>query len=138
MKTRHVIAATSALAVGLLTACGGGSGSTSGGSTAAGPGASCDGKINGPVTIKIASHANNDTTKPVNPIKVYQELIDQFNATVGKQKGVTAQLVSYPETAYEKGLTAAIQAGRTPDVVEVDAPFVGSFAYNDVIQTLCS
>lgn len=138
MKTRHVIAVTSALAVGLLTACGGGSGSTSGGSTSAGSGASCDGKISGPVTIKIASRANNDTTKPVNPIKVYQELIDQFNATVGKQKGVTAQLVSYPETAYEKGLTAAIQAGRTPDVVEVDAPFVGSFAYNDVIQPLGS
>ncbi|HET9658419.1 MAG TPA: extracellular solute-binding protein [Kineosporiaceae bacterium] len=139
MNTRRVIAVTSVVAVGLLPACGRSTDSTPdssghGASTAAG--AACDGKIDGPVTITIATHANNDTTKPVNPIRVYQDLITQFNAGVGKAKGITAQLVSYPETAYEKGLTAALQSGKTPDVVEVDAPFVGSFAYNQVIRPL--
>lgn len=132
MPAKPVIAITSALAVGLLAACGGGTSSTSGASAPSG----CDGKVSGPITIKVATHANNDTTKPVNPITVYQDLVDQFNASVGKQQGITAELVSYPETGYEKGLTAAVQAGTAPDVEEVDAPFIGSFAWSDVIQPL--
>lgn len=142
MTFRRNAAVTCLVAVGLLavSACNGSADSASSGGTtgadADAAGSPCDGKIDGPVTISIATRANNDTTKPVNPIKVYQDLIAQFNNTVGQDKGITADIVSYPETAYEKGLTAAIQSGRTPDVVEVDAPFVGSFAYHDVIRPL--
>jgi multiple sugar transport system substrate-binding protein len=133
MHAKPVIAVISVVAVGLLTACGGDSSSSPDGASAS---SGCDGKVAGPITIKVATHANNDTTKPVNPIKVYQDLVGQFNASVGKQKGITAELVSYPEAGYEKGLTAAVQAGTPPDVDEVDAPFVGSFAWSDVIQPL--
>ena len=133
MLLSRVTIATSAvivIAVGLLAAC------TNTAPTPAGTAAlaGCDGKVNGPITIKVATHAKNDTTAPVNPIKVYKDLVDTFNTTVGKDKGITVELVNYGEKAYEQGLIAAVQSGAAPDVDEVDAPFIGQFAYNDVIQ----
>lgn len=72
----------------------------------------CDGTIEGPVTLSLATHARNDTTVPVNPRKVYQDLVDEFNNTVGKQKQITVKIVDFGEQAYEQGVTAAVQALR--------------------------
>jgi multiple sugar transport system substrate-binding protein len=137
MRNKGLVALSASLVVGLLAACGSGSaGQSSSAAGSSGASTGCDGKISGPVTIKITTHAVNDPKRNPNPIKIYQDVIDTFNATVGKQKGITAEVVSFSENAYEKQLTAAIQAGQTPDAVEVDAPFVGSFAYQDVIKPL--
>jgi multiple sugar transport system substrate-binding protein len=134
-RKTNAAAATFALVALAVTGCGG-EGSPDASRSASSAGASCDGKINGPVTIKIATHARNDTLAPVNPRKVYQDLVDEFNATVGKQKQVTAQIVDLGEQAYEQALTASVQKGNAPDVAEVDAPFIGSYAYTDLIQPL--
>jgi multiple sugar transport system substrate-binding protein len=106
--------------------------------TASATSADCDGRIDGPVTITIATHAQKDAANPGNPLRVYQDLIAEFNATVGRANGVTAKLVEFGETGYEKGLTAAVREGSAPDVDEVDAPFVGNFAYNGIIAPLGS
>lgn len=96
----------------------------------------CRGERGIPATITVAVHAQDDASQPVNPIGVYRTLIRRFNETVGKERGIRAELVDYPETAYENGLARAIRSGRTPDVLEVDAPFLGRFAYDGFIQPL--
>lgn len=100
--------------------------------------AECDGKVDGPVTITIATHATSDTVGPDAPILVYRSIVADFNATVGRMQGITARLVEFGETSYEKGLAAAIGAGTAPDVDEVDAPSVGNFAYRGFIRPLGS
>jgi ABC-type maltose transport system permease subunit len=107
MRTTTTSLVALAVALGVTAACGAAP-------DTAGPGSSggCDGRIEGPLTVRISTHAVDDPTRNPNPIAVYKDVIDRFNATVGKEQGVTAEVVSFSENAYEKQLTAAIQAGN--------------------------
>lgn len=131
-RTTLSLLVVGALGATVLSACSDGSASGAGGDAST----LCNGNIDGPVTIKVATHAKNDTTLPVNPIEVYRNLVEDFNSTVGKEKQITAELIDYGETDYEKGVQAAAQQGQTPDMVEMDAPMLGNFAYNGIIQPL--
>jgi multiple sugar transport system substrate-binding protein len=140
MDTRRIVALFVAVVMVPLTACQASPSSSEpsivGEENPASVVAPCRGGSSTPVTITMAVHAQDDASKPVNPIGVYKTLIRRFNETVGKKRGIRAELVDYPETAYENGLTRAIQSGRAPDVLEVDAPFLGRFAYDAFIQPL--
>jgi multiple sugar transport system substrate-binding protein len=130
---------TCVAAAGLLGGCGGTGPSVVAGD--AGVGAQCDGKVDGPVTITVATHATSDPDgqeAPDAPILVYRSLVADFNATVGRVQGITVRLVEFGETSYEKGLARAAAAGAAPDVNEVDAPFVANFAYSGLIRPLGS
>lgn len=133
MRTTVIGRTAAVVAVGLVAACGSAP-------EAAGPGGTdgCDGTIEGPVTVRISTHVVDDPSRNPNPIAIYRDVIDEFNAGIGQERGITAEIVSYTEEGYEQQLTAAIQSGRVSDVVEVDAPFVGSFAYQEVIKPLGS
>ncbi|MGL5859309.1 MAG: sugar ABC transporter substrate-binding protein [Angustibacter sp.] len=136
----RVVTGLAAVTITALAACSGGEGGTQNPQGAAGNGGSgngpCDGKIDGPVKLTVSTHVRDDKTVPVNPITVYREQVDRFNATVGKEKGITVSFANFGEAAYEKGLQSAIQRGDAPDVAEVDAPFAGSFAYTGILQSL--
>lgn len=133
MNTKHFKVTAFALAAVLTGGCGAAS---TGATDSSAPASGCGGQVKGPVTITVATHAKNDTAAPVNPIKVYRDLVDEFNSTIGKQKQITVKLINFGEQSYEKGLQAASQQGKAPDVNEVDAPFVGNFAYNGMIRPL--
>ncbi|HET9655314.1 MAG TPA: extracellular solute-binding protein [Kineosporiaceae bacterium] len=124
--------------LGLLTGCQSSArlGDVPAGATSGSPDGPCWTSPPGPVQITLATHASDNGSAATNPITLYRTLIDKFNATVGKQQAITVTLVSYPEVNYEHGLTRAIEAGQVPDVLEVDAPFVATFAYRDLIRTL--
>jgi multiple sugar transport system substrate-binding protein len=106
----------------------------------------CGASDPGPVTITMSTHATDASSGGtgsggagsggVNRLAVYRSLIDRFNATVGRQQGITVRLTDYSEANYEHALGSAIDEGHVPDVVEVDAPFVANFAYRQLIRPL--
>lgn len=146
MARASITALAAMTTVGLLAACSSGAGSDPAASsstpapgatgTAAAGGGPCDGKVDGPVTITLPTHVKNDPSLPVNPITVYKGLVDEFNSTVGKEKGITVEVQPAGETAYEQAVTSAVQSGKQIDIVESDAPTVGRFIYDGVIQPL--
>ena len=99
-------------------------GNADGGGTAA---ASCDGEIDGEVTLQLTSHSSGDA---------YTGAVESFNSGPGAELGVTVELVDLGEQGYEDFITAAAASGDLPDIVDMDGPFLYNFAWNGFVRPL--
>ena len=59
---------------------------------------------------------------------VFQNITDQFNETVGKQKNITVKYVQKASSSYSSDTALALSGNNTPDIVYVEDMFVKSWA----------
>jgi multiple sugar transport system substrate-binding protein len=90
---------------------------------------SCDGVIDGPVTLNMTIHTGS------NP-GTEQRIVDAFNAGPGAELGVNVVLGELGETAYETQITAAAASGDLPDILDMDGPFLYNFAWNGFVRPI--
>ena len=88
---------------------------------------SCDGEIDGPVTLTLTSHSSGPA---------YSDSVAAFNAGPGAELGVTVELVDLGEAAYEDFIVAAAASNDLPDSIDMDGPFLYNFAWNGFVQPL--
>ena len=84
----------------------------------------CDGVIDGPVTVSAWNHAGQGAEQDL-----MIELVDDFNATVGPEKGVTLEMEYLPDGTYNEAVQSAAVAGDLPDALDFDGPFLYSYAW---------
>ncbi len=87
----------------------------------------CDGKVEGPVTLTLTSHSSGDA---------YTGAVSAFNAGPGSELGVTVELIDLGEAGYEDFITAAAASNDLPDIIDMDGPFLYNFAWNKFVQPL--
>jgi len=110
-KGKNLFALIVALAL-VAAACSSGGGDSS---------ALCDGSIDdGTVTVWTNEGAEADA---------YVQLAEDFNATVGTEKGIVVELTLVPEGGYTDAVNAAAAAGDLPDVILFDGPTLANFAW---------
>lgn len=85
----------------------------------------CDGVIDGPVTVQAWNHAGQGIEQDL-----MIELVDEFNATVGPEKGVTLEMEYLPDGTYNQAVQSAAVAGDLPDALDFDGPFLYSYAWS--------
>ncbi|MBQ8802761.1 MAG: extracellular solute-binding protein [Tyzzerella sp.] len=108
MKKKSLMALGLALLLG-LTACGGSTGST--------------GKPkNDTVTLQFWGWGDDVEAS------VFQEITDQFNETVGKEKNITVKYVQKASSSYSSDTALALSGNHTPDIVYVEDKYVKSWA----------
>lgn len=59
---------------------------------------------------------------------VFQEITDQFNETVGKDKGISVKFVQKASSSYSSDTALALSGNNTPDIVYVEDKYVKSWA----------
>lgn len=59
----------------------------------------------------------------------YVQLAEDFNATVGAEKGIDVELTLVPEGGYTDAVNAAAAADDLPDVILFDGPTLANFAW---------
>lgn len=109
MKNKLVMLLTSILAVTAMAGCGGGGGSN---------------------TIKF--YAFGETTE----LKAYQNMVAEFNETVGKEKGIKVAYSPYPESSYEQKIVNVAYSNSGPDVFMVVEKKFKKWAQDDLLSTL--
>lgn len=67
---------------------------------------------------------------------VYTETVGQFNDTVGKDLGVTADLTLIPEGQYTDQVKSAAAAEDLPDIIEFDGPTMANFAWARALEPM--
>ena len=107
------VAAITAVAGLALTACGGGSDSSS--------------EATSSDTLSIWAHQGQPTE-----VTALQAAVAGFNSS---QSEITAELKLIPEADYTKSVQAA-SADELPDVIEIDGPNVASMVYDQKIQPI--
>lgn len=108
MKKKSLMALGLALVLG-LTACGG---SSSGSSK----------PKNDTVTLQFWGWGDDVEAS------VFQEITDQFNETVGKEKNITVKYVQKASSSYSSDTALALSGNNTPDIVYVEDKYVKSWA----------
>jgi multiple sugar transport system substrate-binding protein len=103
----------------VLGACSGGDGGTA---------ASCDGEIDVD-TIEAWAHEGAEAD-------AYRQMIDDFNATVGSELGLTVNLTLVPEGQYTDQVNAAAAAGDLPALLDFDGPNLANLAWSGSIVSL--
>jgi multiple sugar transport system substrate-binding protein len=105
-------------------------GDDSGGEGAAGEG--CDGTIPDGAEIEVQAHEGNEAEK-----LALEGMVEEFN---GSQDEVMASLTFVPEADYASSLSGASAGGdlSSVDVVEMDASFAFTYAWNGDLQPLDS
>lgn len=100
------MAMTLALVLG-LTACGG----------------TGDGKpVNDKVTLQFWGWGDDVEAS------VFQEITDQFNETVGKEKGISVKYVQKASSSYSSDTALALSGNNTPDIIYVEDKYVKAWA----------
>ena len=106
MKKRNLMAMALALVLG-LTACGG----------------TGDGKpVNDKVTLQFWGWGDDVEAS------VFQDITDQFNETVGKEKGISVKYVQKASSSYSSDTALALSGNNTPDIIYVEDKYVKSWA----------
>ena len=106
MKKRNLMAMALALVLG-LTACGG----------------TGNGKpVNDKVTLQFWGWGDDVEAS------VFQEITDQFNETVGKEKGISVKYVQKASSSYSSDTALALSGNNTPDIIYVEDKYVKSWA----------
>ena len=59
---------------------------------------------------------------------VFQEITDQFNETVGKEKNISVKYVQIASSSYSSDTALALSGNNTPDIVYVEDKYVKSWA----------
>ncbi|MFJ9180572.1 ABC transporter substrate-binding protein [Streptomyces sp. NPDC102360] len=116
MRRTILVAACSALALGLTV-----SGCSGSGDTASSGGSSCDGKIDGKRTISAFYHAGGVEKK------TFLKVVKDFNKS---QDQVTVKVQSVPEGTYNDSVQAASASDKLPDVLDFDGPNLYNYAWN--------
>lgn len=78
-------------------------------------------------TLEVMLQGNPDW------IAVYEEAAQGYEAA---NPGVDVQIVQAPHDGYNEKLGAAIMAGETPDVIQIDAPFLANYVWSGHLQPL--
>lgn len=89
-----------------------------------------DGESAGIVRVEAWAHSGQDAER-----RVLEAQVDRFNAS---HAGVAVDLTLLPEGSYNQQIQAAALAGDLPDVLELDGPFVASYAWQGHLQPLDS
>lgn len=66
----------------------------------------------------------------------YQDMVDNFNATVGQELGLTVNLTLIPEGEYTAQVNAAAAAGDLPALLDFDGPNLANLAWSGNIVPL--
>lgn len=103
-----------------LTACSGGGS----GPTGAANGPSCDGKVDGHVSITAWFHSSTRTPGQGTAMAT---LVDDFNKS---QSSVTVQLAGQAEADYNSTVKAAASSGDLPDLLDFDGPALYNYAWS--------
>ena len=103
----------------VLGACSGSDGGTA---------AACDGEIDVD-TIEAWAHEGAEAD-------AYRQMIDDFNATVGSEIGLTVNLTLVPEGQYTDQVNAAAAAGDLPALLDFDGPNLANLAWGGNIVSL--
>ena len=65
-----------------------------------------------------------------------QAIVDAFNAAYQGQIRANLQVISNTGNDYQNQVTSASVAGELPDVLDMDGPFVASYAYGQILRPL--
>jgi len=84
--------------------------------------AECDGEIPDGLVLEMFAHEGSEAD-------VYQQVIDDFNATRGSELGISVNLTLIPEGQYTDQIQSAAAAGDLPDIVDFDGPTMANFAW---------
>ena len=112
MRTKYLIALFAVLAM-VAGSCGG--------DDEAANVAACDGEITA-TTMEAWAHEGSEA-------EAYQKMVDDFNATVGAEAGLTVNLTLVPEGDYTATVNAAAAAGDLPAVLDFDGPVLANLAW---------
>ncbi len=91
-------------------------------------GAACDGEIDVD-TIEAWAHEGAEA-------EAYSQMVDDFNATVGADLGLTVNLTLVPEGQYTDQVNAAAAAGDLPALLDFDGPNLANLAWSGNIVSL--
>lgn len=108
MKKRSLIAMALAVVMG-LTACGG-------------SGANGGKPVNDKVTLQFWGWGDDVEAT------VFQEITDQFNETVGKEKNISVKYVQKASSSYSSDTALALSGNNTPDIIYVEDKYVKAWA----------
>ena len=59
---------------------------------------------------------------------VFQDITDQFNKTVGKEKGISVKYVQKAASSYSSDTALALSGNNTPDIIYVEDKYVKAWA----------
>ncbi|NYI05168.1 sugar ABC transporter substrate-binding protein [Allostreptomyces psammosilenae] len=114
MRRSIVAAGCASLALLTTTACSGSGG-------AAAEAATCDGTIDGPVTLTSFYHGGGAEKE------TFLAQVEAFNAS---QDQVTVEVQSVPEGTYGDSVRAAAASGDLPHILDFDGPNLYNYAWN--------
>jgi len=83
------------------------------------------------VELRAWVHQGEDAERTAN-----EGIIEAFNAAYEGQIRVTPEFVPNTGNDYQNRVTSAAVAGELPDVLDLDGPFVASYAYGDILRPL--
>lgn len=125
---RKLISVSLALALGLSLAACGSKPAPSGSETPAGE----LGTLSGPVELQFWHSISNQ-----NHLKVLEGLVEEFNETIGAEKGITV-VPTFNGSSSElySSVVGAIKAGSAPDVTLALRPYVADYLQTDYVVNL--
>ena len=69
-------------------------------------------------------------------VRVFGEIVDEFNATVGQENKIVVNYVAQPAGSYSSQAATALSSNNPPDVVYVEDSLVKSWASNGYLEPL--
>ena len=69
-------------------------------------------------------------------VEVFGRIVEEFNATVGKENKITVKYTAQPAGSYSSQASTALASSKTPDVVYVEDSLVKSWAGNEYLAQL--
>ena len=125
---QKLISVSLALALGLSLAACGSKPAPSGAETPAGE----LGTLSGPVELQFWHSISNQ-----NHLKVLEGLVEEFNETIGAEKGITV-VPTFNGSSSElySSVVGAIKAGSAPDVTLALRPYVADYLQTDYVVNL--
>jgi multiple sugar transport system substrate-binding protein len=99
-----------------------------GGDDVAETAAACDGEITAE-SIEAWAHEGAEAD-------AYRAMVDDFNATVGAELGLTVNLTMVPEGEYTDTINAAAAAGDLPALLDFDGPVLANLAWSGNIVSI--
>lgn len=91
----------------------------------------CDGEFETPVTLTMSVHTGT------NPGPWFDS-VEEFNAGLGQELGITIDLIPIGETAYETAIVSMAASRELPDIISMDGPFLYNFAWNGFLRPIDS